>query len=199
MGLLALICLTACDSGEHQSPNGKAVGDESRKTALLLINHGSRSGEWKRQLLELEQRVSSRIAAIEGIDTLATAFMEHAEPSIASSLRNLDRNGYTDVIVIPVFLSAGTHVFDDIPTIIGRKENPATIEEMKLEGIERYVPAARTHLAQPLDFSDLIGSHGRDAGYPAPPVQIRTCGTTAYGSCLESWRILPPGKAGIFG
>ncbi|WP_331561242.1 sirohydrochlorin chelatase [Chlorobium sp.] len=159
MGLLALICLTACDSGEHQSPNGKADGDESRKTALLLINHGSRSGEWKRQLLELERRVSSRITAIESIDTLATAFMEHAEPSIASSLRNLDRNGYTDVIVIPVFLSAGTHVFDDIPTIIGRKENPATIEEMKLEGIERYVPAARTHLAQPLDFSDLIGNN----------------------------------------
>ena len=29
------------------------------------------------------------------------------------------------------------------------------------------------------------GSRGRDAGYPAPPAQIRTCGTTAYGSCLE--------------
>jgi len=27
---------------------------------------------------------------------------------------------------------------------------------------------------------------GRDAGYPAPPAQIRTSGITAYGSCLES-------------
>ena len=26
---------------------------------------------------------------------------------------------------------------------------------------------------------------GRDAGCPAPPAQIRTCGTTAYGSCLR--------------
>jgi hypothetical protein len=42
-------------------------------------------------------------------------------------------------------------------------------------------------------------SRSRDTSYLAPPAQIRTCGTTAYGSCLESWRILPPGKAGIFG
>src|SRR5438132_1957142 len=28
-----------------------------------------------------------------------------------------------------------------------------------------------------------IGGRGRDAGYPAPPAQIRTCGITAYGSC----------------
>ncbi len=27
---------------------------------------------------------------------------------------------------------------------------------------------------------------GRDVGFPTPPAQIRTCGTTAYGSCLES-------------
>lgn len=156
---LALLLMTACAPGDHAPERVKADGAEVKKTALLLINHGSRSEQWKRQMLELEQRIASRIAAVKGIDTLATAFMEHAEPSIASSLKNLDRNGYTDVIVIPVFLSVGTHVFDDIPTIIGRKANPATIEEMKLKGIERYIPAARTHLAKPLDFSDLTGKN----------------------------------------
>jgi len=29
-------------------------------------------------------------------------------------------------------------------------------------------------------------SHGRNAGYPAPPAQIPACGTTALGSCLGS-------------
>jgi len=157
MQFLTLLLLTACNIGEHPSatlqPDSPA---EKKKTALLLINHGSRSNEWKRQLLELERRISSRVAAIEGIDTLATAFMEHAEPSIAASLRNLDRKGYTDVIVMPVFLTAGTHVFDDIPTIIGKKENPATLEQMRLEGVERYIPKARTYLAGPLGFSSLL-------------------------------------------
>jgi hypothetical protein len=29
-----------------------------------------------------------------------------------------------------------------------------------------------------------IGDRGRDAGYPAPPAQIRTCPIKAYGSYL---------------
>ena len=29
----------------------------------------------------------------------------------------------------------------------------------------------------------LYRGRGRDDGYPPPPAQIRTCGTTAYGSC----------------
>ena len=31
-----------------------------------------------------------------------------------------------------------------------------------------------------------IKGRGRDEDYSPPPAQIRTCGTTAYGSCLES-------------
>ena len=30
------------------------------------------------------------------------------------------------------------------------------------------------------------GGRGRDGDCSPPPAQIRTCGTTAYGSCLES-------------
>lgn len=38
------------------------------------------------------------------------------------------------------------------------------------------------------DDSHAVGStgRGRNAGRPAPPAQIRTCGITAYGSCLRS-------------
>ena len=32
----------------------------------------------------------------------------------------------------------------------------------------------------------LPNGRGRDEDYSPPPAQIRTCGTTAYGSCLES-------------
>ena len=33
-----------------------------------------------------------------------------------------------------------------------------------------------------------VSGRGRDGDCSPPPAQIRTCGTTAYGSCLESWR-----------
>ena len=31
-----------------------------------------------------------------------------------------------------------------------------------------------------------MAGRGRDDGYPSPPAQIRTCSTTAYGSCQKS-------------
>ncbi len=142
---LLLVALTACTESERRAePSGDSPANR-QKIAVLLINHGSRSSGWKRNLLELERRVAPRIRAIDGIDTLSTAFMEHAEPSISTALKALDRNGYSDIVVIPLFLSTGAHVFDDIPTIIGKKENPATLEQMRLEGIERSIPAALTH------------------------------------------------------
>jgi hypothetical protein len=35
-------------------------------------------------------------------------------------------------------------------------------------------------------WKSVFAGRGRDGDYSPPPAQIRTCGTTAYGSCLES-------------
>jgi hypothetical protein len=43
------------------------------------------------------------------------------------------------------------------------------------------------HVVVPNGTLRMVGgkaSRGRNAGYPAPPAQIRTSGTTAYGSYL---------------
>ena len=42
-----------------------------------------------------------------------------------------------------------------------------------------------------LDFIFCISSHGRNAGYPAPPVQTRTCGFPASGSSSHLWLPVP--------
>ncbi len=44
-----------------------------------------------------------------------------------------------------------------------------------------WTPFTRRHHASMGYASDLTGP-GRDDGCPSPPGQIRTCGTTAYGS-----------------
>jgi len=127
-----------------------------KKIGVLLLNHGSRSEQWRKKLLELEQRVTEELLAIEGVHDVETAFMEHARPSIADGLRTFDSEGCSDIVVIPIFLTIGTHMFDDIPTIIGLKTNPSSIEKLKLANIERYVPNAKVHLTPPLDYSDLL-------------------------------------------
>lgn len=127
-----------------------------KKTGLLLVNHGSRSETWRNALLDLEKRVTDTILNAGKIKGIKTAFMEYTEPSIATRLKEFDKEGYTDVIVVPVFLTVSTHSFDDIPTIVGLKEDPKSMETLKIEKIERYTPTAKVHIAPLLDFTDVL-------------------------------------------
>lgn len=52
------------------------------------------------------------------------------------------------------------------------------IEALLIDGLQSGAPVVA-------DRAFFTG-RGRDAGFPAPPAQIRTSGTTAYGSCLRS-------------
>jgi hypothetical protein len=56
------------------------------------------------------------------------------------------------------------------------------IECLALNGRTRLVASLR----QMIELPRLSTGRGRDGDRSPPPAQIRTCGTTAYGSCLES-------------
>ncbi len=128
----------------------------TKKVGVLLVNHGSRSATWRDGLLQLERRVSEPILTVPGVRGLKTAFMEYTEPSVATRMKEFDREGYTDIIVVPIFLTVSPHTFDDIPTILGIKEDPHSLQQLKIERIERYAPRARPHLTPPLDFTDIL-------------------------------------------
>ena len=128
----------------------------ARKVSVLLTNHGSRSDMWRAGLLDLEERVRARIVEGGQVDDVRTAFMEFTEPSIATRLKEIDALGCTDIVVVPVFLTVSPHSFDDIPTIIGAKDDPKSLQVLKSEGIERYKPKARTHQTPTLDFTDVV-------------------------------------------
>ncbi len=145
----------ACTTGDGGHKEQKKQPKE-RKTAVLLVNHGSRSETWRNALLDLEKRVSPDIMADGRVKGVKTAFMEYTEPSIATRLKEFDNEGYTDVVIVPVFLTVSTHSFDDIPTIVGMKEDPKSMETLKIEKIERYTPAAKVHIAPLLDFTDIL-------------------------------------------
>lgn len=123
---------------------------------LLLVNHGSHSATWRQALMDLEARVRDTILAGGLVQGVKTAHMEYTEPSIASQMKAFDREGFTDVIVVPIFLTVSPHSFDDIPTILGQKHDPEVIQALAEEKIERYTPTARTHIAPLLDFSNTL-------------------------------------------
>jgi sirohydrochlorin ferrochelatase len=130
--------------------------EPARRVGVLLANHGSRSAAWRSALLDLDGKVREPLLRSGLVHGVETAFMEYTEPSIATRMKEFDAEGFTDVIVVPVFLTVSAHTFDDIPTILGRKADPRSLEALKLERIERYTPRARTHFAPRLDFGALV-------------------------------------------
>lgn len=139
------------------SPLPAASPEQGRqKIGVLLANHGSRSATWRNALTDLEAGVRDRLLAVPGVTGVKTAFMEYNEPSIATRMKEFDAEGYTDVIIVPVFLTVSAHTFDDIPTILGRKTDPHSLELLKIERIERYTPKASTVIAPTLDFTALL-------------------------------------------
>ncbi|HML96030.1 MAG TPA: CbiX/SirB N-terminal domain-containing protein [Thermodesulfobacteriota bacterium] len=144
--------ILSCNKEEQQpdhAPGGKKIG-------VLLVNHGSRSEAWRQALLDLEAGVREDVLGGGTAEGIKTAFMEYNEPSIATRLKEYDAEGFTDIVVIPIFLTVSPHSFDDIPTIIGQKEDPASMEMLKIEKIERYAPKARIYIAPLLDFTGIL-------------------------------------------
>jgi sirohydrochlorin ferrochelatase len=133
-----------------------ALAQPPGKVGVLLANHGSRSAAWRGALLDLDGKVREPLLRSRLVHGVKTAFMEYTEPSIATRMREFDAEGFTDVVVVPVFLTVSAHTFDDIPTILGRKADPHSLQALKIEGIARYTPRARTHFAPRLDFSSLV-------------------------------------------
>ncbi len=150
-----LAVLAGCSSPEKtkQTANDPLA---IKKTGVLLVSHGSHSETWRNTLFDLEDNVRRKILEGKTVTGVKSAFMEYNEPSIATRLKEFDREEYSDVIIVPVLLTVSSHSFDDIPTIAGLKDNPESVEMLKLEKIERYTPRARVHIAPLLDFRKIL-------------------------------------------
>ena len=88
--------------------------------SLLLVAHGSRRVESNTEIgavaAALQERLQNRFAATRH------AFLELAEPSIPEAIDALVADGSGEILILPYFLSAGRHVYEDIPAIISAKK-----------------------------------------------------------------------------
>tara|TARA_R110002095_G_scaffold136200_1_gene118080 strand:+ start:141 stop:524 length:384 start_codon:yes stop_codon:yes gene_type:complete len=89
--------------------------------SLLLVAHGSRRAESNAEIAVVAKSLGDRVQG----DYAQTgyAFLELAEPSIPDGIDELVKNGATEVIILPYFLSAGRHVHVDVPEIVNQKQN----------------------------------------------------------------------------
>ena len=93
--------------------------DEDAETGVLLVSHGSR-------LKYNKEFISALFAKFEKSTDYPCnfGFMELEKPSIPEAIDVLlDENEIERLIVIPVFIAPGVHTTNDIPTILGLKED----------------------------------------------------------------------------
>lgn len=79
-------------------------------TAVLLIAHGSRLATANADLLQLAEQLRLHLPG----HIVETAYLELAEPTIPQGAERCVVLGATRVVLLPYFLSAGTHVTNDL-------------------------------------------------------------------------------------
>lgn len=85
-------------------------------TAVLLIAHGSRRAEANADLVT----VADLVREAGRFDIVEIAYLELAEPSIPAGGDRCVERGATRVFLSPYFLSAGSHVQDDLERFRGQ-------------------------------------------------------------------------------
>ena len=78
---------------------------------LILFAHGSRDPRWRATFEKLTADLSSDL----GPGSVRLAYMEFAAPTLLDVVEEAARDGVARLRLLPLFLSAGGHVLNDIP------------------------------------------------------------------------------------
>ncbi len=84
------------------------------KTALLVMVHGSPRPVANEDMFKVVEVVKERRA----FDIVEVGFMECNAPTIPDALDACIAQGAERVTAVPYFLHTGTHVADDLPTLL---------------------------------------------------------------------------------
>ena len=82
--------------------------------AWILFAHGSSDPDWAGPMRAIETRIAQTL----GSDAVALAFLERQAPTLDEAVAGLLARGFTQIIVIPMFLGIGGHLKRDLPEII---------------------------------------------------------------------------------
>jgi sirohydrochlorin cobaltochelatase len=78
---------------------------------ILLFGHGARNPEWALPF----HRIRDAILARDPGALVEPGFLELLRPTFDEGVDSLVRQGATEIIVVPIFMAAGSHVKKDLP------------------------------------------------------------------------------------
>ncbi|MGG1876212.1 CbiX/SirB N-terminal domain-containing protein [Paenibacillus cisolokensis] len=112
------------------------------KPGVLVISHGSREPKWVSLVDEAVGKLAARLDM-----PVYSSYLELVEGRlIQDGITALESKGVTDLLVIPLFVSAGSTHVDEIAYAIGAKDVPELETELDLFQVQ-----ARVHFGTPMD------------------------------------------------
>ncbi|MBC7807988.1 MAG: CbiX/SirB N-terminal domain-containing protein [Akkermansiaceae bacterium] len=88
------------------------------KNALLVLVHGSPRPVANETMFQVVETLRTRPEVKEKYPIVAVGFMECNEPTIPDAIDQCVTEGAVSVTAVPYFLHTGTHVCDDLPTLL---------------------------------------------------------------------------------
>ena len=86
-------------------------------TGYIVLGHGSMVKETIGILEEITNALKVRLK----LERVQHAALQFNEPDLPQAIAMLARDGVNDIVVVPLFLTDGNHMRDDIPGIIGEE------------------------------------------------------------------------------
>ncbi len=127
VGVGAGFCQAADAPVADANPPGPQAG-------LLIVAHGSPSGEWNKPVADLEQAVKKGLGPDSGFSVVRVVFMEFSQPSVADGVKECELAGCRRIIAVPLLIAPSSHSLWDIPALLGLYGNAAMEEELIKEG-----------------------------------------------------------------
>jgi len=130
---------------------------DEKKTAVLMVGHGSRLKETKEVYEEVGKLTGEKLDV-----PVKVAYMKHWEPSIYRAANSLISQGYKRIVVVPMFLLPGLHVTDDIPIILGLKEGSTEESDEIVEPPEDVEIIYTPHIGGDERLSEIVVDRVRE-------------------------------------
>jgi sirohydrochlorin cobaltochelatase len=119
---------------------------------ILLFGHGARNPEWAQPF----HRIRAAILARDPQALVEPGFLELLRPSFDEAVDGLVLQGATEIVVVPIFMAAGSHVKKDLP-------------QMAASAMDRHAGLAIT-LAAPVGEAEPVLAAMADYALTAQPV-----------------------------
>lgn len=87
---------------------------------LIIVAHGSRRAGSNEEVRALAAALQVRVGR--RYQQVLPAFLELAEPSVPGAIDAAVAAGAQEVVLLPYFLAAGSHVASDVPALVAQRQ-----------------------------------------------------------------------------